>query len=439
MNQVLVYTQRAEFRSFLDTECLQIQECFPVFYDTVEELRTIVDIFPEIHVLVVDTPTDAADVEELTQFVNLRKDQIDHVLLVSDAGDPQMGKVFHSSDWASLLQHLKEILGEKEEGKAGYVGIPIDCLIHFKVMPFALFLNISPEKFIKRIPAFEVMDLDVLESYRSRGVKEFFFERRYGKDFANLLMNNMINRMEMEYESEAEKEKATSEVFGTVRDIVASIGLKPRVIELCETLMTQVTEEVQKGKGIQAQAYLENLRTRPELDFNYRFIQLTAFVATQIIEGRSRTQKEEALKLVIQGAFFSDMSLRRPEHLHFRSHKEVGELPEDEREEVKWHASQSATMVERNRIGTIELGMIIRQHHGDLYGTDIPVGIHTEILDLARVLLTSQELAYALLTHGEENLWKVFQTVAKLHKGGPLETYLEIFEGSFLNYVKETA
>lgn len=439
MNQVLVYTQRAEFRSFLDAECLQIKECFPVFYDTIDELRTIMDIFPQLDVLVVDAPTNEQDLSDLAKLITSRRDQISHMLLVSDKESPGFSKVFHSSDWSSLLQHLKTILGDKDQNKDGYVGIPLDCLIHFKVMPFALFLNLSPGKFIKRIPAFEVMDVDVLESYRSRGVKELFFERRFGKDFANLLMNNMINRVEQDYDTPEEKEKATSEVFGTVRDIVTSIGLKPRVIELCETLMGQVIDEVSKGKGIQAVSYLQHLRSKPELDFNYRFIQLTSFVATQILEGRSRAHKDAQIKAVVFAAFFSDMSLKKPEHLHFRNHKDIAALPEEEQEELKWHASLSASMVELNKIGTPEAVVIIRQHHGDLFGTDIPVGIHPDLLDLAKCLYASQELAYALLTHAEENLWKVYQELFRAYKGTPIEEYLAIYEGSFLNYVKEPA
>jgi hypothetical protein len=426
MNQVLVYTQNAEFRSFLDAECLKIKECFPVFYDTVEELETILGIFPTLDVLVIDLPKEDADSKRLSSFVEERKDQITHTLHVSE-------------DWKIVLQHLKDILGEKEVGEDGYVGIPIDCLIHFKVMPFALFLNLSKGKFIKRIPAFEKMDIDVLESYRSRGVKELFFERRYGKDFANLLMNNMINRVEMEYETPEAKETATSEVFGTVRDIVAAIGLKPRVIELCETLMSQVIDEVQKGKGVQAVTYLQHLRTRPELDLNYRMIQLTSFIATQILDGRSRAHKQDEIKNVVLSAFFSDMSLKNPEHLHYRNYKDISQLPEEERDEIKWHASLSASMVELNKIGTPEAVMIIRQHHGDLYGNDVPVGIHSELLDLSKCLFASQELAYALLTHPEDNLWKVFQDVFRAHKGSALEEYLSIYEGSFLNYVKEPA
>lgn len=438
MNQVLVYTQRAEFRSFLDSECLKIKECFPVFYDNVDELQTIMDLFPKVDVLVIDAPENHSDLVRLSDFVSSHKEHITHMLLVSDKETPGFHKVFHSTDWASLLSHLKTILGDKGSVE-GYVGIPIECLIHFKVMPFPLFLNISAGKFIKRIPAYETMDVGVLESYRSRGVKELFFERRFGKDFANILMNNMINRIEMDYDSPEEKEKATSEVFGTVRDIVASIGLKPRVIELCETLMSQVISEIQKGKGVQAVSYLQNLRTKPELDFNYRLIQLTSFIVTQILDGRSRANKKDEIKDVVFSAFFCDMSLKNPEFLHYRHHKDVALLPEEDREVIKWHASLSASMVELNKVGTPEAVVIIRQHHGDLYGNDIPVGVHSDLTDLAKCLFAGQELAYALLTHPEENLWKVFQNVYKTHKGTSLEEYLAIYEGSFLNYVKEPA
>jgi hypothetical protein len=249
----------------------------------------------------------------------------------------------------------------------------------------------------------------------------------------------MINRVEMDYDSREAKEKATSEVFGTVRDIVSSIGLKPRVIELCETLMNQVMDDVQKGKGAQAIGYLQNLRSKPELDLNYRMIQLTSFIATQILDGRSRAHKKDEIKNVITSAFFSDMSLKNPEHLHYRHHQDIALLPEEEREEIKWHASLSASMVELNKIGTPESVVIIRQHHGDLYGTDIPLGIHADLLDLSKCLFASQELAYALLTHPQDNLWKVFKDVSRAYKGTPLAEYLAIYEGSFLNYVKEPA
>jgi hypothetical protein len=439
MNQVLIYTKREEFRSYLDSECLNIRECFPVFYDNMGDLETILELFPKVDVLIADASQGPEEFEQLYHFVKDRKDKITHILLVSDKESDAYTRVFNSTDWSSLLQHLKVILGENETPKEGFVGIPLDCLIHFKVMPFALFLNVSPGKFIKRIPAFEPIDVDVIESYRERGVNEFFFERHYGKDFTMMLMTNMINRVELEYSSEAEKEHAVSEVFGTVRDIIASIGLKPRVIELCNTLMAQVIDDVDKGKGVQALSYLEKLRSRPELDFNYRMIQLTSFIATQILEGRSRAHKNDEIKAVIFSAFFCDMGLKNPEYVHHRNSQDVARLPEEDREEINWHANHSASMVELSKIGSPEAVTIIRQHHGDLYGTDIPSDVHPEVLDLSKCLMASQELAYALLTHAEDNLWKVYKEVLRQHKGAPLEEYLTVYEGSFLNYVKEAA
>ena len=163
MNQVLIYTKREEFRSYLDSECLNIRECFPVFYDNMGDLETILELFPKLDVLIVDASQGPEEFEQLYHFVKDRKDKITHILLVSDKESDAYTRVFNSTDWVSLLQHLKVILGENETPKEGFVGIPLDCLIHFKVMPFALFLNVSPGKFIKRIPAFEAIDVDVIE------------------------------------------------------------------------------------------------------------------------------------------------------------------------------------------------------------------------------------------------------------------------------------
>ncbi len=437
MIQILVYTQRDDFRSYIDNECLEMKDCFPVFYDKLDELETILGLFPKLDVLIVDAYQNGEEFNLLSTFVKERKDQITHVLLVSDKKSDVYTKVFHPIDLASLLQHLKFIIGEKVIPKDGYVGIPLDCLMHFKVMPFPLFLKIFQGKFIKRIPAYEVIDVELIETYRRRQVKELFFERQYGKDFTMMLMTNMINRVEIEYPSPEEKEQATSEVLGTVRDIVASIGLKPRVIELCLTLMTQVMDEVNKGRGVQAVAYLRKLRTKAELDFNYRMIQLTSFIATQILDGRSGVHKQEEMKSVVFAAFFCDMSLKNPEYLHYRHSKDIALLPEEEREEIKWHASQSASIVELSKMGTPEEVIIIRQHHGDLYGTDLPVGAHPDILVLSKCLMASQELAYALLSDDQETHWNVFQEVLRQQRGSPLEEYLTIYEESFLNYIKE--
>jgi hypothetical protein len=89
----------------------------------------------------------------------------------------------------------------------------------------------------------------------------------------------MINKVERDYTNLDHKLLATNDVFVTTQQIVGKLGFKPRVIDICESVLSQISEDVSSEKD-SFEKFLLQLRTQTNLSFNYRLMELTSFIAT---------------------------------------------------------------------------------------------------------------------------------------------------------------
>jgi hypothetical protein len=192
--------------------------------------------------------------------------------------------------------------------------------------------------------------------------------------------------------------------------------------------MNQVAQDVHDETNSDMVHYMEELRTRSELNFTFRQVRLTSYIAGQLLP----ESKKDSLKDLIFAAFFCDISLFNPDHIHYRTQKDLLLLNEEDREEVRAHASFSASMVMQGKNFSEKGALIIRQHHGDLEGKDFPLTVHPDIDELSKYFIVAQEIAYALLTNHNGKVWKVCQDLIAVHRGTALEEIFVSFEKSLL-------
>lgn len=424
---VIVYTQRMDFRTLLEIECKGMTGFAPVIKDSFEELKSFLTLGSDIEILVIDDPQ-----ESIIQSLVLET-QIKNILVLSDKTfSLKQSKSFPRNSVESLIDHLKTILVSKVTNQAGYISIPVDSLIHFKMLPFDLFIKISDEKYLKRIPANEDIDESTIEGFKTKGIIEMHFERKNNRDFSLMLLNNMINKVESDYSTEDAKSKATNEVFLTTKEIVQSVGLPPKVVQVCESVMERITTDVMSHKD-KLSSYITETKTATNLNFQYRFMELTSYIATQIVALSDSGNKDEKIKTIVFASFFCDISLKTSSQLEYRSEESIKDLWPEDKKFIQDHAYHASEIVSKYKNAPDLAGEIVKQHHGALDGKSFPTSFPENLLPLSKCLIAAQELAYGILKKPNVPVTEVVREVAKRFQGTTIHGPLKLFEDSCTN------
>ncbi len=436
ISQIIAFSDRLEFKTLLEVESKSASGSLPAIYQKAEEFISMISLLDTIDVLIIDSPDDPAIFNLILNEVKSRIDQIKRLYVLTD--DKQLignATVFEKKNVELLFNELKNLMTPLPDGNEGYISIPIDSLIHFKVLPFDLFIKISDSKYLKRIPAHEVIDSSTFSSFMSNGVTDLHFERKHNRDFSMMLINNMINRVDQEYSTIDEKLVATNDVFLTTQQIVEKLGFKPRVVEVCESVLNQITVDVSSGKD-NFSKFLKQLRTQTDLSFHYRLMELTSFIAIQIVDVMEINNKRDCIPKIVFASMFCDYTLKTPGHIHIRSTEQQKKIRLVEQKITNEHALQASELMSKYQNAPYDSIMIIKQHHGSLTGVGFPKEISPNLLPLAKCLMTAQEIAYQILMESERHPIDVLSDIKLKFIDTPLEDLFTLFENTCLENLR---
>lgn len=428
-SQIIAFTKRIEFKTLLDIECKSMTGFAPVVKDSLDDFQSLLGLLTNIDVLIIDEPPMPKDFKLILDMVSEKQSSIKNILILGNEAAPlKNSRIFPQDKIQLLVDHLKTLLGSESSQSVGYISVPSDSLIHFKILPFDLYIKISEEKYLKRIPANEDIDEATVMSFRTKGITDLYFEKKYNRDFSLMLLNNMINKVEKNYSTVDEKIKARNEVFLTTKEIVQSVGLPPRVVQVCESVMESISEDVIKGKD-KFSSYLLRMKDQSNLNFQFRFVELTSFIATQMVDGMNEADKVEQIKKVVFAAFFCDISLTEVGQLDYRTEDSIKDLWPEDKKAVNEHALKASEIVTKYKNAPADADIIVKQHHGSADGVGFPP-VSDLILPLAKCLMAAQELAYSILKQPGKSPESIVNQAVNRFQGSPIHSYLEAFEKS---------
>jgi len=430
ISQVIVFTQRPEFKMLLEIECRGNSLYSLLVQKGLEDFKSILNLLNSIDVLVIDCPDDQEVLASLLLEVSKKRGAIKEMFFLSDAPIPfERINVYPRNEIESLLTDLKKMINPPDDMNEGYISVPVESLIHFKLLPFDLFIKVGEDKFFKRIPAHEEIGSETFASFFQRGVTNLYFEKRYNRDFSSMLINHMINNVEKEYEAIEDKLLATNHVYQTTHQIVAKLGFKPKLIKVCESVMNQILGDVSNGKENFVK-FLDQLRHQRELSFSYRLMELTSFIGTQMIESMETNGQEEKIKRLVFAAMFCDLALENPNQVHIRKTDQLSKLSQSEQKLISEHAFKGSEQILNYASAPIEAAAIIKQHHGSASGVGFPKEISSKILSLSKCFIAAQELSYEILTQEHRDPSDIVNLVRLNYLDTPLEEYLVQFQKS---------
>ena len=429
-NRVIAFSKRVEFRTLLDIKCKGITGISPLIKDTVDDFRALLNLFPSINVIIVDEPLAGADYGFILEAIAEKQESIKNIVIVSsdEATSLKRSKVFSPTKIESCFEYIRSLVMPVQVAETSYISIPTGSLVHLKILPFDFYIKLSDEKFVKRIHANEEIDSTTISALRSKGIEELYFDRSHNREFTKLLMTSMMNKVDREYETVQERFKARDEVFGTTKEMVQSVGFPSKVVELCESVLENIYTDVAR-KTDRYSAYLHRVKSDKKYSLQFRLVELTSFVATQMIMDMKTPTIEEDVKKVIFAAFFCDIGLNDPDHLKISNSDLMKNLWHTEKKTVEEHALKASQIISKYSTAPEGVEKIIREHHGSIDGVGFN-GISPDISPLSRVLIAAKEISLALIQTPEKPVLEVVREVKARMKDGPIAQYVALFEKS---------
>lgn len=431
--QIFAYTECPEFEALLEVECKEITGHRPIVRKTLDELKSLMSIFQTIDLLVVDLPEDSNISVELKLFINNSTSRIKQSLVLGgESLETPNIKSFSRFEINDLFDSLKVYFRPVTLPEVGYTAVPLVTLIHFQSLPFDLYIKLSSERFVKRIPAFEEVPEDVIDGLLKKGIKELYCERRNNRDFSMMLINNMINKVDRSYNTYEEEMKASGEVYQTTKEIIQSLGITGRVVEVCNASIDKMMNDVMTEPSVFS-SHLLRLKKDRKLAFQYKFITLVNYIGTQLIMEMELPKQEEQIRKFIFASYFCDITLRNPKHLSIRRPDEIEKLTLEEQNEVNFHALKASELVASHNQTPKEVALIVQQHHGSFSGIGFPAEKSYQLLPLSKVLIVSQDLAFGILADEETPVLDVLKKFLQKNNCSGLEELMKSLEESFAN------
>lgn len=428
--QVFAFTDNPEFQALLEVEVKEITGHRPIVRNTVDELKSLLGIFESINYLIIDYPENLSLVVEIKEFLLRSKQNIKNVFIIgNDVESNDSIKAFSRIEIAEMFESIKIHFSPKELPVYSWTAIPLCTLIHFESLPFDLYIKLSDQKYVKRIPAFEKVDSNVIESFKEKKIDSLYCEKKYNRDFSMMLINNMINKVDRSYPNVESELRANEEVFSTTREIIQNLGLSGRVIEVCEATIEKMCLDVLNDPG-EFSAYLLSLKNNKNLAFQYKLITLTNYIGTQLIHDMNLPNQTDQVLKFVSASFFCDMTLSNPGLLYHRKAEDSEALSLHEQNEINFHALKASELVANYKNTPKEVSLIIRQHHGSFSGIGFPEEKSSQLLPLSKVLVVSQELAFSILSDDETPAMEVLRGFLKRNRCQGLQELLNSLEGS---------
>ena len=113
ISQVIVFTQRPEFKMLLEIECRGISRYSLLVQKGLEDFKSILNLLNTIDVLVIDCPDEQELLASLKFEVSKKRDSIKEMFFLSDAPISfERINVYPRNEVEGLLTDLKKMLME---------------------------------------------------------------------------------------------------------------------------------------------------------------------------------------------------------------------------------------------------------------------------------------------------------------------------------------
>ena len=332
--------------------------------------------------------------------------------------------------WDALSPDMSLLMGQifdrlSDHLSDGYTSMPLHLFTHFLKLPVDVYIKMNKEgkpHFVQRFFANDEITNEDLENFKSRGITELWLE----KDSIKLFSKEVITTLKGEIQKKSitlSDIQANERVFYTLGDMIKKVGVKPAVVDLCDTWMTNLAKSSLSSSNKLVKDWCQRLSQDPTLDFHFKLVRLTTLLCGQYVLSTDWVTKDEQASRLAGVALFADMSLSEPKFIHYRTYDMAQELKGEDKLHVLSHALRSSQIISQAHFVAKDVSLLVAQHHGCTDGEKIPQKISPNVTPLAYVYMLSEEMGYCLLKDSNLPVKDVYEGLKKKFTGTPVSTY----------------
>lgn len=295
-----------------------------------------------------------------------------------------------------LVQTAAKALGVTAQDMAtlavpDYFSIPAE-FFYFLHGPIAdVYYQESPEIFIKKFDAGEILNQSELQAFLGNHIDELFVKKADRLKFVSYISQELAGKMDLSSLAESDRLRAVEISMPLLSQNLKKFGITEETVKLSNRNMKQM---MQSAKGSTDLIRMLKRFGKDKASYLFKHSQLLMYLGQHVLGELDWGTPEQTQKFQFI-AFFHDIVLENDEQAMIHSQEQLKEssLTPDEVELVKTHAQASAEIILKHPKAPMAADIIIRQHHGIPHGVGFTTTYGANLSPMTIVFILSEDFA----------------------------------------------
>lgn len=343
------------------------------------------------------------------------------------------------------------LVGLTDHGASGpeYTPVMIDFLNYFSKSPVEVYVQVgtgAEAKYIKRFNRDGPVEVDFLDKYKKKGLKNLHLKKEDYTTFAQALNKVLLLKL-----SEDKMGVEEGETFNPIHQIVfekiiqvnrecdnalEGVGMDPEEVKLATQAITSVLKTFEKSTSLVG-TLTKIFQT--QATFGYRHSYMAGVVGHNILKqlpGATRNHFEALLFT----CFFHDIVLDKDDMIVCASEKDVENLPPavfstKDKEKTLKHALMAHNYVKQKGQFPAEADIILKHHHGSETGVGFPTQISDKVHPVAVAFMVAEAFVLKIITSDNKNIdvLKVIKEISTRFEGNQVAITIEALKKALIS------
>ena len=250
---------------------------------------------------------------------------------------------------------------------ASFIAVKLQFLNKFNKIPFEIYIKIRDDKYIKLRNRGDVLDEEIIERYKSKGIDAFYLTSSDFNDYHELIYTLPFLKMSTKPKTPEEK---MQEIHGLILEIISDLGISETSI----SLVNQISKNILAFAGQSASL---SLMLEAALKNSHSYVYDHSYMTSLLISKISKklTWVTPAIEeKMCMGALFHDLNLGHAKYLYGIDVKKnsLNNMAKIEQKDYLQHPIEMASILNECPLISQEIINIVYHQHEKVDGTGFP-------------------------------------------------------------------
>lgn len=409
MQQIITCHSSEDFTQLLEVNLGKI-DIDVIIQQEVENAFSLLEILPTVRIIVVENKDDNIDLVR-----EYKKDSSDHddllTLIVGSKLELQSNEFHYEvKDWEQIILKIKDVLdisieAEKTGDTPAYIPIPLHYLKKINYSCCPIYQKQKGNIYDIIFNASETISQDQVQNLIAAGTKSIFIPLKFREEFATILSNQLIQKLEERMANEPDENKIAilGDTFDILIDEIKSIGFNAATIQLTQSIVSTMLNTIEQLP--EAKTWMTKLLNSPT-SIQYQTAFMVSIVAQALLKKlKPNTDLSKQHQALTYAAFAHDLPLMDLEDatlITCEKELQASKFSPEDIEKIIQHAHQATKLLDGSSEFPITVKTIVLQHHGSVDGVGYPHPIEEGVTLLSKIFIISEVFVVHLLKYKKE-------------------------------------